>query len=105
MHHQRGIRSVRCARSCTASSRQHAAAASLWSSPAFGTPQRCRSNDEIAVTQSAHSAPPTECADYLAERCRGALERGGVPQRRGRTLVAMRRRTGDRRTVIRAQET
>eukprot|EP00964_Phaeocystis_antarctica_P031665 scaffold17903_cov44-Phaeocystis_antarctica.AAC.2 len=53
-------------------------------SPAFGTPPRCRSNEEIAVTQSAHSAPPTECADYSAERCRGALERGGVPQRRRR---------------------
>ena len=52
------------------------------SSPAFGTPQRCRSNEEIAVTQSRHSAPPTECRDYSAERCRGALERGGVPQRR-----------------------
>ena len=39
------------------------------------------SNDGIAVTQSAHSVPPTECADYLAERCRGALERGGVPKR------------------------
>eukprot|EP00964_Phaeocystis_antarctica_P165214 scaffold144845_cov157-Phaeocystis_antarctica.AAC.2 len=29
MHHQRGIRSARCARSCTAPSRQHAAAAPL----------------------------------------------------------------------------
>ena len=100
MHHQRGIRSVRCARSCTASSRQHAPAASLWSSPTFGTPQRCRSNDEIAVTQSAHSAPSTECADYLAERCRGALERGGVPQRRGRTLVAMRRKSEPSATLL-----
>ena len=54
------------------------------SSPAFGTPQRCRSNEEIAVTQSRHSAPPTECRDYSAERCRGALERGGVPKRRRR---------------------
>eukprot|EP00964_Phaeocystis_antarctica_P107046 scaffold71817_cov46-Phaeocystis_antarctica.AAC.1 len=51
------------------------------SSPASGTPQRCRSNEEIAVTQSAHSVPPTECADYLAERCRGALERGDAPKR------------------------
>ena len=93
MHHQRGIRSVRCARSCTASSRQHAPAASLWSSPTRGTSQRCRSNDEIAVEQSQHSVPPTECWDYLAERCRGALDRGGVPQRRGRTLVAMRRKS------------
>ena len=25
-----------------------------------------------------------QCWDYLAERCRGALERGGVPQRRRR---------------------
>ena len=28
------------------------------------------------------TASPTECRDYSAERCRGALERGGVPQRR-----------------------
>ena len=54
------------------------------SSPAFGTPQRCRSNDGIAVEQSQHSVPPTECWDYSAERCRGALERGGVPKRRRR---------------------
>ena len=47
-----------------------------------------RSNDEIAVTQSAHSAPPTECADYLAEMWGGALEREGVP----RTIVADDRR-------------
>ena len=100
MHHQRGIRSVRCARSCTASSRQHAPAASLWSSPTRGTSQRCRSNDEIAVTQSRHSVPPTECRDYLAERCRGALERGGVPQRRGRTLVAMRRKSEPSVTLL-----
>ena len=84
MHHRRGIRSARCARSFAAPSRQHAPAASLWSSPTRGTSQRCRSNDEIAVTQSRHSVPPTECRDYSAERCRGALERGGVPQRRRR---------------------
>ena len=65
-----------------------------------GTSQRCRSNDEIAVTQSWHSVPPTECRDYLAERCRGALERGGVPQRRGRTLVAMRRKSEPSVTLL-----
>eukprot|EP00964_Phaeocystis_antarctica_P068957 scaffold41815_cov59-Phaeocystis_antarctica.AAC.4 len=81
------------------------------SSPAFGTPQRCRSNEEIAVTQSAHSVPPTECADYLAERCRGALERGGVPKRRRRpssrnepfvTLLAGtdRQTETDRQTIL-----
>eukprot|EP00964_Phaeocystis_antarctica_P058228 scaffold34527_cov36-Phaeocystis_antarctica.AAC.1 len=57
-------------------------------------------NDEIAVTQSQHSVPPTECWDYLAERCRGALERGGVPQRRGRTLVAMRRKSEPSVTLL-----
>ena len=89
MHHRRGIRSARCARSCTASSRQHAPAASLWSSPTRGTSQRCRSNDEIAVTQSQHSAPPTECWDYLAEMWRGALERGARARTRSsRTIVA-----------------
>ena len=100
MHHRRGIRSARCARSCTASSRQHAPAASLWSSPTRGTSQRCRSNDEIAVTQSRHSMPPTECRDYSAERWRGALERGGVPQRRGRTIVAMRRKSEPSVTLL-----
>eukprot|EP00964_Phaeocystis_antarctica_P134781 scaffold99076_cov42-Phaeocystis_antarctica.AAC.1 len=54
------------------------------SSATRGTSQRCRSNEEIAVTQSQHSAPPTECWDYSAERCREALERGGVPKRRRR---------------------
>eukprot|EP00964_Phaeocystis_antarctica_P143408 scaffold108954_cov68-Phaeocystis_antarctica.AAC.7 len=54
------------------------------SSATRGRSQRCRSNEEIAVTQSRHSVPPTECRDYSAERCRGALERGGVPQRRRR---------------------
>eukprot|EP00964_Phaeocystis_antarctica_P103539 scaffold68803_cov68-Phaeocystis_antarctica.AAC.1 len=49
-----------------------------------GTSQRCRSNDGIAVEQSQHSVPPTKCWDYSAERCRGALERGGVPKRRRR---------------------
>ena len=52
------------------------------SSATRGTSQRCRSNDGIAVEQSQHSVPPTECWDYSAERCRGALERGGVPKRR-----------------------
>ena len=33
-------------------------------------------------TQSAHSVSPTDCADYLAEMWRDALERGGVPKRR-----------------------
>ena len=54
------------------------------SSATRGTSQRCRSNDGIAVEQSQHSVPPTECWDYSAERCRGALERGGVPKRRRR---------------------
>ena len=65
-----------------------------------GTSQRCRSNDEIAVTQSRHSVPPTECRDYSAERWRGALERGGVPQRRGRTIVAMRRKSEPSVTLL-----
>ena len=90
MHHRRGTSSARCARSCTAPSRPHAPEAPLGSAPTCGRSQRCRSNDEIAVEQSAHSAPPTECADYLAEMWRGALERGGVPptrtdDRRGRS--------------------
>ena len=46
-----------------------------------GTSQRRRSNDGIAVEQSRHSVPPTECRDYSAERSRGALERGGVSKR------------------------
>jgi len=49
--------------------------------------QRCRSHSPIAVKRSAHSegsahsVPPTECADCSDERWRGALERGGVPKR------------------------
>ena len=92
MHHRRGTRSARCARSCTAPSRQHAPGAPhgapLRSSPTCARAQRCRSNAEIAVEQSQHSVPPTECWDYLAEMWRGALERGA----RARTIVADDRR-------------
>ena len=70
------------------------------SRPPLSTTPYQEDDDEIAVTQSAHSVPSTEYADYLAERCRGALERGGVPQRRGRTLVAMRRKSEPSVTLL-----
>ena len=98
MHHRRGIRSARSMRPFVHSTIQTTCARTAGH---CGARRLSAHLNDVDRTMRSRLRNPrtrrhplaTECADYLAERRRGALERGGVPQRRHRTLVTMRRKS------------